>query len=177
MALPFYPLQAKVCSKDAKPATETLRAGPAMTVNWGRNLTATARPRDEVIEPDPPLRYCVEPLRSSVVVFCVKRCGPSHRSAQGARAATRIFSHQPKRLLANVDQAKKKIAVRAVAIPTHKMTTPLNLKSNLDMAAPLSNRLGPPGIRTGSGRVRQTEMPDARGEGRNQTPEVRRGLV
>ena len=43
----------------------------------------------------------------------------------------------------HVDQAKKKIAARPVAIPTHNMTTPLNLKSNLDMAAPLSNRLRP----------------------------------
>ena len=77
---------------------------------------------------------------------------------------------------ANVDQAKKKIAVRPVAIPTHKMTTPLNLKSNLDMGT-TEQQVGPTRYQTGSGRVCLTEMPDVRGEGRNQTPEVRRGLV
>jgi hypothetical protein len=30
--------------------------------------------------------------------FCADRCGPSHRSARDARAALRVFSHQPKGL-------------------------------------------------------------------------------
>ena len=68
----------------------------------------------------------------------------------------------------HVDQAKKKIAVTTTMNAPHKMTTPLNLKSNMDkdMAAPLNPAAGwvPPGSEADPGGMCPTQ--GAEGENR-----------